>query len=139
MKKMRVLAILITILSLTSKGFAHNMPETIKKDKIIEAMAHLTKNITPYDIHIEASPLTLDLDFQLSRFESGDKDIDSFTLTTTIDEEDYILKCDLLSGEYGRERAIYFLIYKNCSLQNLKTEQSTSISITTQSWDDWKY
>lgn len=136
---MRVIIILITLLSLSSKGFTHNMPESIKKDKIIEAVSFVTKNITHYDIYIESTPLTLDFDFQLSRLEDGDKDIDSFYSVTQIDGEEFQLTCDLLSGEYGRERATYFLIYKNCKLKNLRTQKVTLLQFPAQSWDDWRY
>lgn len=134
--RISIILILGLICQLT---MAHNMAEELKKDKIIEAVAHITEDVTHFDINITANPLKLDLDLQLARFDSGDKDIDKVVVSTVINGTDYQIDCDLLSGEYGDAKAIYFLIYRNCVLLNLNDFKAKDIKLSAQFWDDWKY
>jgi hypothetical protein len=116
------------------------MSETLKKDKIQEALASHAKNITHNNIEISSAPLTADYELQYSRFfEAGDKVIEDFTLEVDIKDIPHRVTCDFLSGEYGKEKAVYFIVYKNCNLLNLESFKEKEIKLKTQLWDDWKY
>lgn len=135
---MRILVILI--MSVVCQGtLAHNMTTELKKDKIIEALDEFTQNINHHDITITANPLSLDYSLQMSRLDSGDKDIDKVLVSSIINGEKHRISCDMLSGEYGDARATYFIIYENCELINLDSFKVKSIELSPQTWDDWRY
>lgn len=125
---------------LANMAYAHNMSESTKKDKIIDALSNLSKNIKHSDIQISPAPLTPDFELQYSRFfESGDKTLEDFAVEYEQDSERYEISCDFLAGEYGRAKAVYFIVYRNCIQIDLNSYQEREIKLNTQFWNDWKY
>ena len=127
------------IYAFSNMAMAHNMSDDLKKAKIMEAVSHITKNVTHYDISISSNIASLDLKLHSSRFDSGDQDIDKIIVTSQIGATYYQIDCDLISGEYGDDRPIYFLVYKNCTLINLDNFKIKSIKLSKQAWNDWRY
>lgn len=137
---LKILAIILAIHSFSV--LAHNMPERVKRYKIIDAIkgkldqAYLEER----NIKISPTPFSPDIELQLARFESGDQDLDKIEIKFYQREIPYLLSCTLLSGEYGRDGwALYFLKYKDCKLKNLYTSKERSIELNTKPWKDWKY
>ena len=136
---MRILIILFTGFLFLQSAHAHNMREGLKKQKIKRALAHITTEIADHQIDITPNPLSWNLDFQWVRLDPGDKDIDDVTVYTQINGEEYKITCEVLSGEYGREKPIYFMVYENCTKTNMYNYKTKSISLAKQEWTDWKY
>lgn len=121
-------------------SFAHNMSEETKKNKIQSALFNFSNKITHNDIQISAAPLAADFELQYSRFfESGDKTLEDFEVEFENEDSRFKIQCDFLSGEYGRKKAIYFIVYRNCSLLDLESYKEKEIKLNTQFWNDWKY
>lgn len=133
------LAISLFIALLSLQSFAHNMSEEKKREKIKRAIASFSSSIGYYDIEISNAPFKFDYQLQAARLDSGDQDIDEFSVKLNYQEKDYSIKCDLLSGEYGETKTIYFMVYKNCNLINLTSYKTQAIKLKTQTWDDWRY
>ena len=132
------IALVVGLLSINIH--AHNMSEDLKKDKIQEALADLSKKVTHNKIHISSAPLTPDFELQYSKFfESGDKELEDFQAEVSINNIPHEITCNFLSGEYGEYKAVYFIVYKNCISVNLENYKEKEISLKTQFWDDWRY
>ena len=130
---------LIVGMIILSPCYAHQMGLEIKLSKIKEALKPYSRSIASNKIIISPNPFAADLELQLSRLESGDKDIESISVDFYMDEQPHKVECDFLTGEYGRKKAIYFTIYKNCQLTNLENYKSKEIKLSPQFWNDWKY
>lgn len=128
--------VMILTLAYSTFALAHNMSESLKKKQILNAIASYGSKVKFSDVTIEANPFSLDIELQLTRFQDGDKDIDHFKVK--LSEKEY-LECDLLSGEYGESKALYFLVYKNCEKVNEKNYKRSPATLDSQSWNDWRY
>jgi len=135
---MKNIAILLCLLFSTSV-VAHNMSEETKKTKILTALHDYSTQIGFYDIDISSSPFKLDLDLQLARLDDGDKDIGDFIAKLNYKGEEHRIECDILTGEYGATKAIYFMIFRNCTLKNLNSYLTVNIDLNAKPWTDWKY
>lgn len=121
-------------------AFADQISDTMKKNKIIDSLNLLNIEVEPYQIEITPNNLSLNFNFQRSRFfESGEKDIYEISVDFYKQDTPYVIKCDMMSGEVGRVKPIYFLVFADCTEINQENFKERSIILEKQDWSDWKY
>ena len=69
----------------------------------------------------------------------GEKDIYEISVDFYKQDTPYVIKCDMMSGEVGRVKPIYFLVFADCTEINQENFKERSIILEKQDWSDWKY
>jgi hypothetical protein len=132
--------ILLFGLILSSNTYAHKMTDLIKKTKIVEAVRHLKPNIKPHDIEMSLPLHAFGISAMYQRLSnSADLDFDAFSFKVSASRE---LSCDIITGEYvymdGNAR--YFLIFKNCIIQDDSGDKyPPERRLENIVWDDSQY
>lgn len=119
--------------------YAHNMSYDVKKEKVQEAISSLKDNLSYHQIEIGFTTSSL---FPFDNNDlTADIDLNHLEVRFAKDNNDYILECQLITGEapLSRNIAQYFLILEKCELENTTQNSEKNINFKMVKWQDTIY